>query len=87
MEDVLAHVQKTERQHVTKKAGKSRVSAVLGSGWTTTVSKINTFSGVIDVLVSTHPEYAAPVWGTIKFLFTVRSLKLEEMYYCLTIRR
>ncbi|KAH6976199.1 hypothetical protein BKA56DRAFT_589199 [Ilyonectria sp. MPI-CAGE-AT-0026] len=71
MEDVLAHVQKTERQHVTKKAGKSRVSAVLGSGWTTTVSKINTFSGVIDVLVSTHPEYAAPVWGTIKFLFTV----------------
>ncbi|KAH7144377.1 hypothetical protein B0J13DRAFT_555075 [Dactylonectria estremocensis] len=71
VEDVLAHVQMTEHQHVKTKEGRSRLSAAVSFGWTTAVSRINTFGSVIDVLVSTHPEYAAPVWGTIKFLFLV----------------
>ncbi|KAF7547672.1 hypothetical protein G7Z17_g7564 [Cylindrodendrum hubeiense] len=57
VDDVMALVRKTEQQHVTRKEGKSRVSAFLSSGWTNTVSRINTFSSVIDVLVSTHPDH------------------------------
>ncbi|KAH7140820.1 hypothetical protein EDB81DRAFT_885529 [Dactylonectria macrodidyma] len=78
VEDVLAHIQRTEQQHVGMKEGRSRLSAAVNSGWTTMVSKINTFSSVIDVLVSTHPEYAAPVWGTIKFMFMV-TLSHQEL--------
>ncbi|KAK7407951.1 hypothetical protein QQX98_009868 [Neonectria punicea] len=78
IEDVLSHVRQAEQQHVTTKEGKNRISKSISSGWTTTVSRINAFSSVVDVLVSSHPEYAAPVWGTIKFLFTA-TLNHQEL--------
>ncbi|KAM5353991.1 hypothetical protein ACJ41O_000641 [Fusarium nematophilum] len=78
MESVLAEVGKAEEQCAKKRSTRGRISRAMSSGWTTTVNKINTFSTVIDVLVSTHPEYAAPVWGTIKFLFLV-TLNHQEL--------
>ncbi|KPM35025.1 hypothetical protein AK830_g11550 [Neonectria ditissima] len=78
IDDVLSHVRQVEQHHVTAKEGKNRVSKSISSGWTTTVSRINAFSSAIDVLVSSHPEYAAPVWGTIKFFFTA-TLNHQEL--------
>lgn len=31
------------------------------------------YETVIDVLISSHPEYAALVWGPLKFLLKVSS--------------
>ena len=71
LEAVLQAVQAAEKKYSAKKESRWRFTKAVNSGWTKTVSRINTFSNVIDVLVSSHPEYTALVWGTIRFLFTV----------------
>lgn len=69
--DVLQAVLEAEKKYGTKKESRWWFTKAVISGWSRTVNRINVFSGVIDTLVSSHPEYAALVWGTIRFLFTV----------------
>ncbi|EEU39072.1 uncharacterized protein NECHADRAFT_81705 [Fusarium vanettenii 77-13-4] len=69
MDSVLDEVRKAEEQHIAKKNSRHRFTKAMGTAWTTAVNKINNFSTTIDVLVSSHPEYAALVWGSMKFLF------------------
>jgi hypothetical protein len=71
MESVLEEVRKAEEQQNKKKSSRHRFTKAVALVWTTAVNKINTFSKVIDVVVSSHPEYAALVWGSMKFLFLV----------------
>lgn len=71
MESMLEAVHKAEEQHGAKKNSRHRFTKAICLAWTKAVNKINTFSAAIDVLVSSHPEYAALVWGSIKFLFLV----------------
>ena len=72
MGSVLDEVRKAEEQQSAKKNSRHRFTKATCLAWTTAVNKINTFSTTIEVLVSSHPEYAALVWGSIKFLFLVR---------------
>ncbi|CAM1509858.1 Fc.00g001930.m01.CDS01 [Cosmosporella sp. VM-42] len=78
MEAILKEIATAEERYAAKKDGRWRLTKAVNSGWTTTVTKINVFGSVIDTLVSTHPEYAAPVWGTIKFLF-LATLQHQEL--------
>lgn len=71
MESVLDEVRRAEEEQSKKRSSRHRFTKVMGLAWTTAVNKINTFTKVIDVLVSSHPEYAALVWGSMKFLFLV----------------
>ncbi|KAJ4213845.1 hypothetical protein NW759_010840 [Fusarium solani] len=78
MESVLEEVRKAEEQQNKKKSSRHRFTKAAALVWTTAVNKINTFSKVIDVVVSSHPEYAALVWGSMKFLFLV-TLNHQEL--------
>ncbi|KAM6525044.1 hypothetical protein FALCPG4_010607 [Fusarium falciforme] len=78
MESMLEAVRKAEEQHGAKKNSRHRFTKAMCLAWTKAVNKINTFSAAIDVLVSSHPEYAALVWGSIKFLFLV-TLSHQEL--------
>lgn len=71
MDSVLDEVRKAEEQLSAKKNSRHRFTKAICLAWTTAVNRINTFSTTIDVLVSSHPEYAALVWGSMKFLFLV----------------
>ena len=35
---------------------------------------------VIDILVSSHPEYAAIVWGAVRLVFLVRGTRSRTVY-------
>lgn len=70
---ILAETQKAEDRYAAKKERRWRFTKKVNSGWTTSVNKIGAFNHVVDTLVSSNPEYAALAWGSIKFLFTVRS--------------
>ncbi|KAI8667213.1 hypothetical protein LRP88_01039 [Fusarium phalaenopsidis] len=78
MESVLEEVRKAEEQQNKKRSSRHRFTKAAALVWTTAVNKINTFSKVIDVVVSSHPEYAALVWGSMKFLFLV-TLNHQEL--------
>ncbi|RSL68523.1 hypothetical protein CEP51_012478 [Fusarium floridanum] len=78
MDSVLDEVRKAEEQLIAKKNSRHRFTKAMGLAWITAVEKINTFSTAIDVLVSSHPEYAALVWGSMKFLFLV-TLNHQEL--------
>ncbi|RSM04145.1 hypothetical protein CEP52_006999 [Fusarium oligoseptatum] len=78
MDSVLDEVRKAEEQLIAKKNSRHRFTKAMGLAWTTAVEKINTFSTAIDVLVSSHPEYAGLVWGSMKFLFLV-TLNHQEL--------
>ncbi|KAI1415684.1 hypothetical protein F5Y13DRAFT_147541 [Hypoxylon sp. FL1857] len=53
------------RVHYEARKGDSRVREVLVE----LSEKIHHYGGIMDVLVSHHPEYAALAWGAMKFLF------------------
>ncbi|KAJ4310211.1 hypothetical protein N0V84_011080 [Fusarium piperis] len=78
MESVLEEVRKAEEEQNKKRSSRHRFTTAMGLAWTTTVNKINTLSAVIDILVSSHPEYTALVWGSIKFLF-LATLNHQEL--------
>ncbi|WAO90822.1 AAA domain-containing protein [Fusarium falciforme] len=78
MESLLEEVHKAQEQHNTTKSSRHPFTKEAALMWTKAVNKINTFSKVIDVLVSSHPEYSALVWGSIKFLFLV-TLSHQEL--------
>ena len=71
MDDVIATIQAAETKYAVKRANRSMVYTTMASWWTKSISRINNFAGVVDMFVSSNPEYTALVWGTMKFLFAV----------------
>ncbi|TQN67034.1 hypothetical protein CSHISOI_08421, partial [Colletotrichum shisoi] len=64
IEAVLAAVQDARRQYKGRK-GNSKAAEAL----TRLSEKIHHYGGIVDVVVSHHPEYTALVWGAMKFFF------------------
>lgn len=71
MSDVLAVLHESQNRYDKKIASKSKKVKAVGRWWKVAASRINHYGQVVDTFVSTHPEYAALVWGAFKFLFQV----------------
>ncbi|KAH8897671.1 hypothetical protein GQ53DRAFT_837507 [Thozetella sp. PMI_491] len=71
IESVLEAVRSAETKYTAKQDGRSKLHSTVGSWWTKAVSKIVNFQDIVDTFVSSNPEYAALVWGSMKFLFMV----------------
>lgn len=71
MVDVLAVLDESQNRYDKKVASKSKKAKTVGTWWKDAASRINHYSQVVDTFVSSHPEYAAFVWGAFKFLFQV----------------
>ncbi len=76
--DVLDILAKTQQRYLDKKRGRWKVIAATVSWWKALSARIMQYDRVIDTLVSSHPEYAALVWGSMRFLFTV-TINHEEL--------
>lgn len=79
MSDVLAVLHESQNRYDTKVASRSKKAKAAGRWWKIAVSRINHYSQVVDTLVSSHPEYAALVWGALRFLFQV-SLQRQPLW-------
>ncbi|WQF76583.1 hypothetical protein CDEST_01597 [Colletotrichum destructivum] len=64
IEAVLASVEDARQQYKGRK-GNSKAAEAL----TRLSEKIHHYGGIVDVVVSHHPEYTALVWGAMKFFF------------------
>ncbi|KAI8717714.1 hypothetical protein NCS52_00848100 [Fusarium sp. LHS14.1] len=90
MESVLEEVRNVEKQQDEKNNSRPGFIKAVISSWTTAVNKINTFNKVIDILVSSHAEYAALVWGSVRLLFLITlnhqelGSKISEALYIIT---
>ena len=78
MRDVLAILEESQSRYHSKTARRSKPVAAAVSWWKRASAKMIQYETVIDTLVSSNPEYAALVWGAMKFLFKA-TLNHEEL--------
>lgn len=71
IQDVLDVLAATRARYEAKSSKRWRSVAVVVSWWKLMSSRMMQYERVVDTLVSSNPEYAALVWGAMKFLFTV----------------
>lgn len=71
MSDVLTILYESQKRYDRKVASKSKKVKTVRRWWKVAASRINHYSQIVDTFVSSHPEYAALVWGALKFLFQV----------------
>ncbi|KAJ0161402.1 hypothetical protein CTA2_6290 [Colletotrichum tanaceti] len=62
---VLAAVKEARQQYTGRKGNNSKAAEALAR----LSEKIHHYGGIVDVVVSHHPEYTALVWGAMKFFF------------------
>ncbi|KAG7292113.1 hypothetical protein NEMBOFW57_002146 [Staphylotrichum longicolle] len=78
MQDVLDVLAESQRKYQSKAASRWKPAATVVSWWKRASSTMIQYETVIDSLVSSNPEYAALVWGAMKFLFKA-TLNHQEM--------
>ena len=66
LEELLGVVANVSKKYEAKKEASVVRNYVLAFS-----RKVMVYSEVVDVFVSSHPEYAALVWGTMKVFFLV----------------
>jgi len=69
MRDVLDAVNISKKVYESKPNSKARKWLSIFS------SRVIHYGDIMDVLVQHHPEYVSLVWGAMKFLFLVSSIK------------
>jgi hypothetical protein len=70
VQDVLDTLAKTQQAYLNKKRGRRKVTTATISWWKELSTRMMQYDRVIDTFISSNPEYAALVWGAMKFLFT-----------------
>ncbi|KAK3989041.1 hypothetical protein QBC44DRAFT_94922 [Cladorrhinum sp. PSN332] len=78
IQDVMQVLVETQRRYHSKKLKRWKSVATIITWWKLMSSRMMQYEKVIDSVVSSHPEYAALVWGAMKFLLTV-TLNHEEL--------
>lgn len=73
--DVLA---KTQQRYLDKKRERWKATETSITWWKALSNRMMQYDRVIDTLVSSNPEYAALVWGSMRFLFTA-TINHEEL--------
>ncbi|KAK0634098.1 hypothetical protein B0T14DRAFT_86339 [Immersiella caudata] len=76
--DVLDILAKTQEAYLSKKRGRRKITSAAISWWKALSTRMMQYGSVINTVVSSNPEYAALVWGAMKFLFTV-TINHEEL--------
>lgn len=74
--DILLDAQSRYAQQTTKS---SKYRAAMTSWWKVAATRMMHYERVIDTIVSSRAEYAAPVWGAMKFLFTVSANRIYRI--------
>lgn len=69
--DVLRILETSHHRYEAKKSSRSKVVTYAGSWWKIAASRISHYGQVVDTFVSSNPEYAALVWGALRFLLQV----------------
>ena len=73
--DILA---KTQQRYFDKKRGRWKATESTITRWKALSSRMMQYDRVIDTFVSSNPEYAALVWGSMRFLFAA-TINHEEL--------
>ncbi|KAI0099848.1 hypothetical protein GGR51DRAFT_386400 [Nemania sp. FL0031] len=78
LDDVVAVLRQAKVLYETRRSSRSKRLAIGSAMWTKICSRVMQYSQIIDTLISSHPEYAAIVWGGLRFIFTV-TLNYENL--------
>lgn len=71
--------EKSRQNYESKAASRSEGLSEAIEHWKSASSRVQHYSEVISNIVSSHPEYAAIVWGAFGFLFQVRETALHNV--------
>jgi hypothetical protein len=77
MQDVLDVLEASQTKYQSRSAKRWKPVATAVTWWKQLSSRMMQYETVIDSFVSSNPEYAALVWGAMKFLFK-STLNYEE---------
>ncbi|KAK5652120.1 hypothetical protein OQA88_10762 [Cercophora sp. LCS_1] len=78
IQHVIGILAEAQERYDTNTSKRWRPAAVVMSWWNLMSSKVMQYERVIDTVISSNLEYAALVWGAMKFLFTV-TMHREEL--------
>ena len=79
---MLASIKQVFENHPIRRSRLGRLFQKLGD----LAGRLAPYFETVNTLVSSHPEYAALVWGTLRFLFTVSELsELDKNVHALTV--
>jgi hypothetical protein len=74
MNDVVSVLAEAKTKYELEQASRTRAVAKTSTLLASACRRIRSYSLVVDVLVSSHPEYAALAWGAMRFLVLVCAL-------------
>jgi len=79
--DVARVLDEARAKYEIKRAGRSKGVAKTSACWSAACSGIRHYVSVVDVMVSSNPEYAALAWGAMRFLVMVSMPSTEGPLY------